>query len=71
LTITSDYVLFCEIPKKEYNNSPTVVFEGMPLFRRNFQGLLINLSPTKPKIFMSKTPLVAEKLLFVRWDIYF
>jgi len=52
--------------KKEYNNSPAVVFEGMILFHKNFQGLLINLSPIKPEILMSKTPLVAEKLLFVR-----
>ena len=56
---------------REYNNSPAVVFEAMTHFHTNFQGLLINLSPVKPEILISITPLVAEKLLFVQWDIYF
>jgi len=43
----------------------------MTLFHRNFQRLLINLSFIKPEIFMSTTPMVAEKLLFDHWDIYF
>ena len=48
----------------EFSNLPAVVFETITLFHRNFQGLLINLSPTKPEILISKAPLVAEKLPF-------
>src|SRR6218665_586513 len=46
----------------EYCNLPAVglVFEAMMLF----QGLLIDLSPIKPEILISRAPLVAEKLLF-------
>ena len=46
---------FCKIQNREYNtcNSPAVVFEAMTLFHRNFQGLLINLSPIKPEILIS------------------
>src|SRR6218665_13348 len=56
---------------KKYNNSAAVVFEAMKLFHRNFPELLIDLFPIKPKILISKTTLLAEKLLFVRSDIYF
>jgi len=36
------------------NNSPAVTFEAMALFHRNFQGLLISLSPIKPIILYQK-----------------
>jgi len=36
---------------------------------RNFQGLLINLSPIKLEILISKSYLVADNLLFLQWDI--
>src|SRR6218665_728733 len=55
--------------KREYNNSPAVVFEGITLFHRNFHGFFINLFPIKPEIWRSKTRQVAEKLLLVCWKI--
>jgi len=59
-------MFFYKIPNSEDNNSPAVVCEAITLCHRNFQGLLINLFPIKAESLVSKIPLVAEKLFFVR-----
>ena len=55
----------------QYNIQTSIIFEAIRIFQKNFQRLLIYLSPTNPEILVKKSLLVVEKLHFVRWDIFF